>query len=284
MTVVTRNLNSFCYTFLFQSSDVIHFQTNDFIARSCLDYLEHGKIENGFYVLFDDHDKKHVAYCDLSSEPGAAWTLVMSWSRMYKDLLQFRSKTFIQDAPINHNTPNWHIYRQTLARMKSLRSRSTYWRATCSFNLVEQKIDYRDYLRGKFSDFDIMTFQGNGQCFRVDYVNIRGHAAGAGTTAQFWQGIGYLLHIDSSRTGCAFKPNAGAVPSEDNFGHYHSVNRNFRCTMGNDQTTNWWFGGYIADWHWTSRTWIRFYLVVGSVGLELQMSVYATTQWNIDHK
>ena len=140
---------------------------------------------------------------------------------------------------------------------------------------MEQKIDYRDYLRGKFSDFDIMTFIGSGQCFRVDYVNIRGHAAGSGTTAQFWQGIGSFLHIDSSNTGCAFKPNAGSVRSEDNFGSYaDAFNRNFRCTMGNDQTTNWWFGGYIGDWQWTGRTWFRFYLFVGSVGVELQMSNY----------
>ncbi|KAL9953330.1 hypothetical protein ACROYT_G040731 [Oculina patagonica] len=228
-------------------ADVIHLQANGFIARSCLDYLQHGKFENGFYWLFDDQDKQYVAYCDLSSEPGAAWTLVMSWNREYKNLPQFRSKPFMQDAPINHNTPNWYIYRQTLARMKSLRSRSTYWRATCSFNIMKGKIDYKDYLRSKFSEFDIMSFLGGGHCKRVDYVNIRGHAAGSGTTAQVWQGHGYIFHIDSSHTGCAFKPNAGSVPSEDNFGYYGHVNTNFRCTMANYQTTNWWFGGYMSD-------------------------------------
>ncbi len=159
----------------------------------------------------------------------------------------------MQDAPINHNTPNWYIYRQTLARMKSLRSRSTYWRATCSFNrnYVEYgRMYYNDYLRGKFSDFDIMTYVGHGKCFPVDYVDIRGHAAGSGTTAQFWQAQDtYTLHIDSSHTGCAFKPNAGAVPSEDNFGYHQATNRNFGCTRYNEayQTTQWWFGSYLAD-------------------------------------
>ena len=66
----------------------------------------------------------------------------------------------MQDAPINHKTPNWYSYRQTRARMKGIRSQSTYWRATCSFDQMQQKIDYKDYLRGKFSDFDIMTFSG----------------------------------------------------------------------------------------------------------------------------
>ena len=218
---------------------------------SCLDYLKNGNIENGFYVLLDFLDNTYyVAYCDLSSEPGAAWTLVTSWSLMYKDLPQFKSKAFTQDAPINNNTPNWNIYRQTLARMKTLRRESTHWRATCSFNLVEQKIDYRDYLRGKFSDFDIMAYLGHGKCISVDYVNIRGHAAGSGTTVRFWQKQNdAILHIDSNQPdSCDFKPNAGSVPQEDNFGFYGKINRNFRCTMGSDQTTNWWFGGYLYAW------------------------------------
>lgn len=226
----------------------IHLEMKGFIARSCLDYLEHGVFENGFYWLFDGQDQGYVAYCDLSSEPGAAWTLVMSWNKASKDLPQFRSKTLLQDAPINHKTPNWNAYRQTLARMKHVRGRSTYWRATCSFNIVQEQIDYRDYLRGKFSNFDIMAYLGHGQCFPVDYVNIRGHAAGSGTTARFWQVHNtYMLHIDSSHTGCGFVPTAGAAPSEDNFGFYHDVNTGFRCTTGPYSTTQFWFGGYLAE-------------------------------------
>lgn len=108
-------------------------------------------------------------------------------------------------------------------------------------------VSYRDYLRGKFSDFDIMTYVGHGQCLPVDYVNIRGHAA-SGTTAQFWQDRDrYTLHIDSSATGCTYRPSAGAVPSEDNFGFNQDVSRKFRCTLQNGETTQWWFGGYMAD-------------------------------------
>ena len=166
--------------------------------------------ENGYYWLFDDQNQRYVSYCDLLSEPGAAWTLVVSWNKASKNLSYFRRKTFLQDAPINHKTRNWNVYRQTMARMKSLRSRSTHWRATCSFNLMKA-IDYRDYIRGSFTDFDIMTFLGKGKCFKVEYVNIRGHAAGSGTTAQFWQlHNSNFLHIDSGASGCGFKPNAGA--------------------------------------------------------------------------
>ena len=59
----------------------IHLGENGFIARSCVDFLKHGVLENGFYLLFDDQGQRYLAYCDLASEPGAAWTLVMSWSR-----------------------------------------------------------------------------------------------------------------------------------------------------------------------------------------------------------
>ena len=220
-------------------------QTKYVKARSCLDYLRRDKIENGFYWLFDDHDKRYAAYCDLSSEPGAAWTLVMSWS-LENNLRQFKRKSFMQDAPVNHNTPNWYIYRQTLARMNSIRSRSTYWRATCSFDKMQQKIDFKDYMRGKFSDSDIMTYN-NGQCLPVDYVNVRGYTA-SGTTAKFYQTKDfYPVHIESANPGCAFHASSGAVSSEDNFGYYGTINKNFRCTMTDDSTTQWWFGGYMAD-------------------------------------
>ena len=80
---------------LLQYPEGIHLRTNYVKARSCLDYLRRGKVENGFYWLLDDQDKRYVAYCDLSSEPGAAWTLVMSWSLAYKNLLEFGGKEFL---------------------------------------------------------------------------------------------------------------------------------------------------------------------------------------------
>ena len=130
---------------------------------------------------------------------------------------------------------------------ENIRSRSTHWRATCSFNQVKA-IDYRDYIRGKFSDLDIMAFSGKGVCFPVEYVDIRGSTAGKGTTLPFFQGQDHeFLHTDSTFTGCEFKPNvSSAVASEDNFGLYSDVNVKFRCTAGDYSTTQWWFGGYLT--------------------------------------
>lgn len=226
------------------------------MAKSCLDYLNHGQSKSGFYPLWDK-GQRYLAFCDFASEPGSAWTLVMSWSLKHKNLPHFRNKVFMQDAPINHKTPNWEMYRQTLARMKSIRSRSTHWRATCWFNDYHygtshygSQFSYRDYLRGKFSDFDIMTWVGSGTCQPVDYVNIRGYSAYGGQTAQFWQAKDqYTLHIDSSQTRCDFKADVGAAGSEDNFGYYGTVGMNFRCTAYSSsyRTTQWWFGGYLDE-------------------------------------
>ena len=86
-------------------------KTNAFIPRACLDYLQHGVTSNGYYWLFDNNDKRFMTYCDLSSEPNAAWTLVMSWNLGSKNLPSFKTKAFSQDAPINQNNPNWDAYR-----------------------------------------------------------------------------------------------------------------------------------------------------------------------------
>jgi len=90
-----------------------------------LDYLKQGILKNGFYLLYDDDDQLYTVFCDLSVEPGSAWTLVMSWmTAKYKDLPYFRNMAFYDDAPTNEDNPNFRIYRQTFARMNSIRERS----------------------------------------------------------------------------------------------------------------------------------------------------------------
>lgn len=127
--------------------------------------------------------------------------------------------------------------------MHAMKVHSTHWRLTCSFPIY--KVDYRDYLRGNFNDFDIMTFTGSGTCKKVEFINIRGHS-GAHVQARFWQGAGGIepFHIDSASTGCSFDASHGSVASEDNFGAYGYQNKNFRCTANPSATTQFWFGGY----------------------------------------
>ena len=221
-----------------------------YIPRSCLDYLKQSIPQNGFYLLYDDSNQLYTAFCDFSTEPGSAWTLVMSWmTAKYKDLPSFKNSAFFEDAPINEETPNTAIYRQTSARMYSICLRSTHWRATCNVPIQPYRatIDYQDYLRGKFSDFDIFYFNGVSICEPVEYINILGNAGGSGATVGFWQYSGiYMLHIDSSNTRCEFEPFAD--PLVDYFGYYgDGLSTEFSRSRYDSASTQWWFGGYIED-------------------------------------
>ena len=210
---------------------------------SCLDQLKQGFSKCGIYKLFDSNGNTFPAYCDFQSEPGTVWTLVMSWSQAHRALAPFRSVPFNVNSPVNENAQNWNLYRLSLARMRSLQSHSTHWRAICSY--PTHGVDFRDYVRGNFKDFNIVDYIGAGQCKKVEFVNIRGHK-GMHLTASFWQSTGSNgLHIDSGSTGCQFNPSSGAVWSEDNFGLYLYTNPKFRCSKDNQSTTQWWFGSHL---------------------------------------
>ena len=214
-----------------------------FHPYSCLDYLKQGASKCGIYKLFESSSNSYPAYCDLQSESGSAWTLVMSWSSVNRNLHAFHKADLKNNVPVNENAQNWNLYRLSLARMKSLQSHSTHWRATCSY--PTHGVDFKDYVRGNFKDFNIVDYTGWGHCKRVEYINIRGHI-GIHLTARFWQRANhYFLNIDSSLTGCQFNPTAGSVPGEDNFGHYAVISPKFRCTEKTNSSTQWWFGGHL---------------------------------------
>ena len=213
------------------------------ISYSCLDYLKQGISLCGIYKLFDSSGNSFPAYCDFQSEHGTAWTLVMSWSHVHRALASIGKTPFKYNAPVNENAQNWKLYRLGLSRMKSLQSHSTHWRATCGYPTYG--VDFRDYVRGNFSDFDVVDYLGSGECKKVEFVNIRGHI-GIHVTASFWQKTGYwLAHINSPSTGCTFNPSSGATSSEDNFGFHQHFNTLFRCTKNDESTTQWWFGGHL---------------------------------------
>ncbi|XP_028403794.1 uncharacterized protein LOC114526401 [Dendronephthya gigantea] len=213
--------------------------------RSCLDHLKKGHNSDGYYTIYDFQTNDLIlVYCDMTSEAGSAWTLVMSYAFKNRNMNQMTRRTLGQDAPVNENSPNWNLYRMSPSQMAYLKSQSTHWRSTCSF--PSYKVDYTDYVRAKFTDFDIMTLLGHGICKKVEYVNIRGHQC-AQCTSKWWQVSNvFAPHIDSSFSGCQFVPTQGSTPSENNFGFYlDGYNRKFRCSSGPLSTTNWWFGGYL---------------------------------------
>ena len=215
-----------------------------FRPTSCVEYGQQGVSKDGIYKIYDDDGNSFPAFCDLKSEPGIAWTLVMSWSRENRLISAFQNAPLQVNAPENENSPNWDRYRLSLERMRSLQVHSTHWRATCSY--PTHGIDFTDYLRGNFKDFNIVDFLGHGKCNRVEYVNIRGHN-GTNLTVLFWVDLKLGLHTDSSLVLCKFNASVGAVVSEDNFGLYWAFNTNFRCTQADNSTTQWWFGAHLKN-------------------------------------
>ncbi|XP_068730586.1 fibrinogen C domain-containing protein 1-like [Montipora capricornis] len=127
---------------------------------SCLDYLLKGQSNCGIYRLYDNAGNSFPAFCDLNSEPGTAWTLVIScsWGTQYRSLAAFKNTRLKFGAPVNEYAINWNVYRLSLTRMRSLQSHSTHWRATRSY--PTHCVDFTDYVRGTFSAFGSFKFSG----------------------------------------------------------------------------------------------------------------------------
>ena len=49
--------------------------------RACVEFLQEGITKDGYYSLYDFADRQYTAYCDFTSDPGSAWTLITSFSR-----------------------------------------------------------------------------------------------------------------------------------------------------------------------------------------------------------
>lgn len=211
-------------------------------THSCMDLFKNGERSDGYYQIVGVDGDVWIVYCDFQSELGSVWTLVMSWSFQNKNAPAFKTISLEKDAPVNELSPNWGVYRMSRKQMIFLKEKSTHWRSTCSYDKMD--VDYVDYLRGNFGDFDITTFSGGSICKKVEYINVRGHIGHE--TAPFWQHSGSFLHVDSSNTqGCQFDGTAGSKSNEDNFGNYGNTNSAFRCTSSPDATTQYWFGSYI---------------------------------------
>lgn len=182
-------------------------------------------------------------YCDFSSEPGWAWTLVMSQS------LSSRSKAFAKDSFLrgpfkNQQYPNWEKYRIGNSRMNIVQAQSSHWRVTCDF--PSYGVDYRDYVRVAFEKINPMKYEVSGGCREVEYINIRGHNC-TKCTAGWWQTDTQFLTHFSDKDICQFGKTLGFLDNEANFGGYwkNNVSSEFRCSSVNTSTTNHWFGGKV---------------------------------------
>ena len=159
-----------------------------------------GRRYSGHYNIFDLKGFSYPVYCDLTSEPKAAWTLFMSGRTPSATGTGLFSRVpLFVDKPTSQLNPNWNAFRLSLSHMKQLRSRSSHWRITCSFQ--NDGLVLQDYVRAKVVDFDPIDFKGKGICKKVEYINVRGHNCSDCNTA-WWQGDDVPLSHDSSKARC----------------------------------------------------------------------------------
>lgn len=181
--------------------------------------------------------------CDFNSEPGWAWTLVMSQN------LKRRGEVFAKDSFLGvvfkkHRDPNWERYRIGGSRMRIVEALSSHWRITCDF--PTHGVDYRDYVRATFKNLNPLKYNANGECREMEYINIRGHNC-TQCTAAWWQTKSQQLTHFSDLDGCQFGKTAGSLANEANFGGYwkNNFSSEFRCSSKDTSNTNYWFGGRI---------------------------------------
>ena len=210
---------------------------------SCSEFWKNGARASGKFLLRSADGEPFEVYCDFHSESGWVWTLVMSHSHKNRQKASLRFKSLSQDASVNNDSPNWEAYRLSLERMKFIKYQTTSWRFTCSY--PTDGVDYRDYARANFAEFDPFTLDSGRQCKKVEYMNVRGHKC-TGCTSAWWQVTDKkFLHHDSSVEDCQFGASPGFVSSEDNFGFYTRTNPAFRCSSRKSASTNFWFGGRL---------------------------------------
>lgn len=196
-----------------------------------------------FSLFIAKYDRINV-YCDTTSDPGMVWTLIESFSRLYR--AKYRNMPFSVDFPVNVMKFNWTDYRLSLAAMRHIRNQSTHWRATCNFD--QDGLIMNDYVRGRLIDIDVITYLGGHACFPVEYVNVRGHNCSDCTT-HIRQDDKFHIFIDSYQ-GSAYKCSINFLENSikvlndycDNFGKYKIVNPEHRCVSSSSSTTQWWLG------------------------------------------
>ena len=149
-----------------------------------------------------------------------------------------------EDGSLNADDPNWNAYRLPLQQMNELKAVSSHWRVTCNF--PRKVFDYRDYVRGNFSQLNILTFDGGYMCKIIDYINVKGYNCSQ-CTVTWWQDAGSMLHHDLSLGKCFFQSIAKVISvfNADYFGYYANTDSLFSCSSDDSSSTNHWFGSHV---------------------------------------
>lgn len=206
--------------------------------------MRSGARSSGYYYIRDSGDNPIRVFCDLASEFGWAWTLVMSQSFRNRKIQQLMRVPLFSNAPLNVSSSNWEAYRLSLQTMEELRAESSHWRVTCNF--PTDVFDYRDYVKGNFSQVNLLSIDGHNVCKMVDYINVKGRNCSHCTVA-WWQDSATMFHHDLSLGNCFFETfiKGNTVFNADYFGWYENIDSSFSCCIDGSSSTNYWFGAHI---------------------------------------
>ena len=161
---------------------------------------------------------------------------------------QFKAHPLYKDHPVAENLLNWAAYRLSKARMLSIQSQSSKWRATCNYNT--DGLILTDYVRSTFANVDPMTLHGSG-CKKMEYINIRGKGCeectawcdqASSNTFLLGNWYGQFKSVQDGIEKCSYVNAAGTITHESSFGYYKHANSGHRCASTQLSTTQYWFG------------------------------------------
>ena len=215
--------------------------------KSCKDIARaNASSTPGIYTMLDRRSDPFEVFCDFENDNSTIWSWTLVQSYAFHKNSDFLWTSFTTDSPKRKNRPNWSFYRVGQRRMQSIRDKSTKWRITCSYDTTDG-VDDRDYVRGSFSEIDMLQFHGE-ECVKVEYISVRGRSCSNCTAYAFQKTA--IFHFPSNKGNCEFQttdykscPNENRLLKfESNFGFYGCANEQHLCSADLYATTQTWFG------------------------------------------
>ena len=215
--------------------------------KTCAAYAKNSP---GLQVIYTQDNSPITVFCHFDGKTKIAMTLVMSFNRSNSP--SFRPHSLENDFARNENSQNWGDYRLRKPWMEGIRDYgSTHWIYTCSYHT--RGLSSIDYLRSKFTETDILTYQFTPESFcknKMEYINILGKSCKQCATA-IGQGD-VIFNVNSREVNCggldgvvrAGCPNVDGTPVTF-FGHYQCYWIHFSCTASASATTQLWFGQHV---------------------------------------
>ena len=224
--------------------------------ETCLDYWPKHVVKpiSGKYTIVDWNTTSYEVFCDFDSEEGVAWTLFESFD--VNHMRHLRGKPFTMDFARKRHYLNWELFRLPRSVMIEISSRSTFWRATCSYSAYG--VDFRDYIRVRLLIMNPLEYSSLKDCLTMDYLDIKGLSC-KNCTLHFYQAANGMLKLKPAKSPSASKCtfDTTSIKHRCNSGKGHAsilgaynmtcLDPKYRCTEKTTSTTEFWFGSVKKD-------------------------------------